>query len=81
LEGFACLTGPDGAVEMTTFTCVHCNRVTHVWPKMRMDELGSMCRSCMRMVCAQCADGPCVPFEQQLERMEARDAALRSYGF
>jgi hypothetical protein len=45
-----------------------------------MDEVGSMCRNCMKMVCPKCADGPCTPFEKKLEMAEKRGIALRSYG-
>lgn len=71
---------PAGTTERDSFTCVHCNRVVHVKPRASMDEFGSMCRNCMKMVCPHCADGPCVPFEKKLEAAEARDRALRSYG-
>lgn len=70
----------NGILERDTFTCIHCNAVVHVKPKVPMDEFGSMCRNCMKMVCPKCADGPCVPFEKKLELMEARERALRSYG-
>lgn len=72
---------PAGTFEADTFTCVHCNRVIHVKPKVSMDEFGSMCRNCMKMVCPACADGPCVPFMKRLDEAEKRDIALRSYGF
>ncbi len=70
----------EGMVEVDTFTCCHCNRIMHVKPLAPMDEFGSMCRNCMKMVCPVCADGPCIPFEKKLEAWEARDRALRSYG-
>jgi hypothetical protein len=69
-----------GLVERDTYTCKHCNRVIHVKPLAPMDDFGSMCRNCMKMVCPTCADGPCVPFEKKLEQMEKREIALRSYG-
>ena len=81
LDGFRCETVSAGTFEADTFTCCHCNRVMHVKPRAPMDEFGSMCRNCMKMVCPKCADGPCVPFEKKLEAMERRSRALRSYGF
>lgn len=93
--GYAVITSPEaaeinfgfrrefiraGTFEADTFSCVHCNRVVHVKPKASMDEFGSMCRNCMKMVCPKCASGPCVPFEKKLEMAEARTNALRSYG-
>lgn len=71
----------EGNFELDTFTCQHCGRVVHVKPGMIPDELGSMCRNCMRMVCSICAPGPCVPFEKKLDLAERRAQALRSYGF
>lgn len=79
-DKFRCETISAGTFEADTFTCVHCNRVMHVKPKAPMDEFGSMCRNCMKMVCPTCANGPCIPFEKKLEAMERRDIALRSYG-
>ena len=79
-DRFRCEEVSVGAHEVDTFTCVHCNRVMHVKPRAPMDEFGSMCRNCMKMVCPTCADGPCVPFMKRLEQMESRDRVLRSYG-
>jgi hypothetical protein len=67
-------------LECDTFTCFHCNTVVHVNPKCHPDELGGMCRLCMKMICPACVDLPCLPFEKKLEIMEAKDRALRSYG-
>jgi hypothetical protein len=79
-DGFRCERISAGTFESDTFTCCHCNRIIHVKPFAPMDDFGSMCRNCMRMVCPTCADGPCVPFEKRLEAAEKRDRALRSYG-
>ena len=79
-DGFRCEDVGEGITERDTYSCCHCNRIVHVKPKANMDEFGSMCRNCMKMVCPKCADGPCVPFEKRLEMIEARDRALRSYG-
>ncbi len=79
-DKFRCEEVRLGMMEIDTFTCVHCNSVRHVKPKTSMDEFGSMCRLCMKMVCPICANGPCIPFEKKLEAAEARDRALRSYG-
>lgn len=94
--GYVLITGPDPSIanfdgfrceqisathEADTFTCIHCNSIVHVKTKAPMDEVGSMCRSCMKMVCPRCADGPCVPFEKKLDEAEKRQIALRSYGF
>lgn len=79
-DRFRCETISAGVFEADTFTCCHCNAVRHVKPKVSMDEFGSMCRNCMKMVCPDCANGPCVPFMKKLEEAEKRDIALRSYG-
>lgn len=79
--GWICITDPEfGVTEFDAFTCFHCNSVVKVVPKADMDRTGSMCRNCMRMVCARCATMGCTPFEKKLEAWEARDRALRSYG-
>jgi hypothetical protein len=79
-DGLRCEEVRAGTFETDTFTCVHCCRVVHIKPKANMDEFGSMCRNCMKMVCPACANGSCTPFEKKLEQMEKRDRALRSYG-
>lgn len=78
--GYATWTGEDGVREMDTFTCAHCQRIVHVKPKCRIDELGGFCRACMKAVCPSCADKGCVPFEKKLEAAEAAYHARRSYG-
>ena len=94
--GYVMIVGPDeqivefdgfrrerigaGLWECDTFQCGHCGSQRHVKTKAPMDEVGSMCRNCMKMVCPVCADGPCVPFEKRLEEAEKRQIALRSYG-
>lgn len=79
--GYAVIFSPDGIhQECSTFTCAHCNSVVHVKPKCNPDDLGGNCRLCMKMVCPKCVDLGCTPFEKRLERWEARDRALRSYG-
>jgi len=79
-DKFRCDEIHTGTTECDTFTCVHCNKIMHVKPGSRMDEFGSMCRNCMKMVCPKCADGPCIPFMKRLEMAEARKRALDSYG-
>jgi len=67
--------------EADTFTCGHCNKIVMVKPKCDPFDLGGMCRLCEKMICPACVDlGKCDPVEKKLERMEARDRALRSYG-
>lgn len=67
--------------ESDTFTCHHCNKVVIVKPKCDPYDLGGMCRLCDKMICPDCVNkGSCDPLEKKLERAEARDRALRSYG-
>jgi len=79
-QGQAMITSPDGPTwEADTITCGHCNRVAFVKPGP--DPGTGFCRQCMGHVCGPCADlGSCTPFEQQLERVEARARLLRSMG-
>jgi hypothetical protein len=71
---------PEGTSEADTYTCWHCNRIVHVKPGAIPDELGSMCRNCMHMVCPRCAPFGCIPWLKKLEIAERRERALRSYG-
>lgn len=71
----------EGVSEFDTFTCGHCGRVKHVKPRERPEDLGGLCKQCMKLICPGCVDQGCTPFEQKLERMEQREIAMRSYGF
>lgn len=79
-DNFSCDEIGPGVTERDSFTCIHCNRVVHVRPRAPMDEFGSMCRNCMKMVCPVCANGPCVPFLKKLDEAEKKEIARRSYG-
>lgn len=57
-------------VTLSTFTCVHCNRVTIVPARAAAEDCGGFCRLCMGPTCTVCADGACGPFERELERQE-----------
>jgi hypothetical protein len=81
LDGFQCVEAKEGANEFDTMSCGHCNRIVHVGARKRPEDIGGLCKQCMRCICPQCVDrGNCDPLERQLERMEAREEALRSYG-
>ena len=72
----------EGTTEIDSFTCFHCNSVVHVLTRQDPTTIGGLCKQCMKLICPKCTDeGSCVPFEKKLERWEARDRALRSYGF
>ncbi len=66
--------------EIDTFTCGHCNRVKHIKPRCDPADLGGLCKICMSLVCPKCyAKRSCTPWEEQMLRSEAKDAARRSY--
>ncbi|MDP2410348.1 MAG: hypothetical protein Q8M26_08685 [Pseudolabrys sp.] len=67
-------------VERDTFTCGHCNGIVMVQPKQRPEDIGGMCKQCMKLTCPRCTgSGRCDPFMEKLKRVEARYHARRSY--
>ena len=60
-QGNATISSPDGVAEADTFTCFHCQKVTHVKAKMDPSDLGGLCKVCMRLICSRCVGGTCVP--------------------
>jgi len=80
--GYLVQQGPIGvAKESDTFTCFHCNRVVEVYPLQPPEDIGGLCKVCMKLVCAHChAQGSCTPWEEKMKKMEARDAFRRSLG-
>lgn len=80
--GVSTLIGPWGTpTEQETFTCFHCNRIVFVTHKAAPEDVGGLCKHCMKLVCPDCVDqGVCAPWEEQMLRAEARQEALRSYG-
>ena len=80
-QGYACLIEPGQANrEADTFTCAHCQWLTHVRAITRPEDIGGLCKVCMGLICFRCVGKGCDPFEKKLERMEARHHTLRSYG-
>jgi len=76
--GYACIFDPGGVrTEWDTHTCAHCNTVIHMRNK-KLDDIGGLCRQCMKPICRGCLDNGCTPFERKLEMMEARDRFRRS---
>ena len=79
--GYARIDDPECApVEMDTFTCAHCNRITHVKARRRPEDIGGLCKQCMGLICPACVGEPCVPFLKRLEAWEAGErlrAALK----
>lgn len=95
-KGYAVIVSPAQPVrEFDSITCGHCQRVVFVKagsastvyliPTRPLgsyrEEPGASCRCCMRAVCLAChAKGTCTPWEQALERSEARDRLRRAVG-
>ncbi len=79
-QGKAMLIDPDrGTVEYDTMTCGHCSALTHIRPRMRPEDMGGLCKVCMRLICRRCVGAACEVIERKLERWEASAAARRSY--
>lgn len=80
-QGYASLTDGFEIKECSTSTCAHCNRITHIKPGCRPEDIGGLCKICMGLICPHCvSEGICDPFMEKLDRMEKRIDALRSYG-
>ena len=79
-QGYAVITSPDGVREADTFTCAHCQHVTHVKAGAKPEDLGGLCKSCMGLICSRCVGKSCDPFLKKIEREEARYHSLRSMG-
>lgn len=91
-QGYATLVGPPSSLagqrtplevngEVDTFTCGHCQHIIHVPPKADPANVGGLCKQCMTLICPSCVDKmTCTPWELQMQIMEARYAARRSYG-
>lgn len=85
-QGYTIIVGPQPTVEMDTFTCAHCGVVQFVKPFTRAEDMGGICHGCgdksrPSFICKSCVGKGCDPLEKKIERLEARGAALRSYGF
>lgn len=71
----------EGTTELDTFQCGHCGRHHHVRPRQRPEDIGGLCKQCMRAICPTCVDtGRCEPLEKKLAMAEERDRTRRSYG-
>jgi hypothetical protein len=78
--GFACITSEDGVQEADTFSCKHCQRITHVKPRQDPAELGGFCRQCYSLICKHCVGKECLPFMKWVEQVEEADYRRRAYG-
>lgn len=79
LDNFQCAEVRAGLTEFDTTVCCHCNKIFHITPGCRPEDLGGFCRLCMLVTCPKCADGECTPFERRLDEMEKRDYVKRQY--
>jgi hypothetical protein len=71
--GYAQIVEPDRPTrELDTFTCGHCNRITHVKARERPEDIGGLCKQCMGLICPACVGRACVPFLRRLDEIEAR---------
>lgn len=95
-QGYACIVSPSegqanldgfqraevraGQNEFDTMSCGHCNCIIHVKARHRPEDIGGLCKQCMRPICGPCVDdGRCIPFEKKLLEMEERERIRRSY--
>lgn len=76
--------GEGTKIKCDTFRCGHCGNIIYV---PRPSELRKMtgnggnsvqleiggCRMCSALICAQCDNGTCAPFEAKLAKAEAAD--------
>ena len=69
-----------GLVETHCSVCSHCQRISEFPSLRKMHEHVDVCRTCMKLVCLECAGKPCLPWEKQVEYMEARDRLFRDLG-
>ena len=68
--------------EADAFTCGHCQKIVHVPVRADPADIGGLCKQCMTCICPKCVDKhTCTPWEKQMVEMEAKQEALRSYGF
>jgi hypothetical protein len=71
------ITGPYGVETQHASTCAHCQKVSTFASLRAMHEHVDVCRSCMKLICSDCAGKPCRPWEKEMERQEARGRFLR----
>ena len=62
--------GCEGMVEVETSTCAHCQKMTDIPNRRKMQEVVDICRACMKLICLDCAGKPCVPIMKRIEAQE-----------
>lgn len=78
--GFFFVMSPNGSKETDTFTCGHTQRVVLVPVGARPEDMGGLCKVCMRLICKEELGKPCVVIEQRLEKWEEDGRVAREYG-
>lgn len=78
------LIDPSGVLERDGYTCNHCQRIVHVQPRQRPEDLGGLCKVCMNLLCPHCyalrmKGAVCKTWEKQMDEMEARDRFHRQF--
>lgn len=74
------IRGPYETLEYHTSTCAHCGHVTVFVNPKQMQQVVDFCRGCSKLICLNCAGKPCRPWEQEMERQEARYLMLKDMG-
>ena len=83
---YSTLTDPSGVLERDGYTCNHCQRIVHVQPRQRPEDLGGLCKVCDGLICPRCYDNRmrkghvCKTWQAQMDEMEARDRLYRAIG-
>lgn len=73
--GYAIFAGPNGQVEIETFTCAHCGALKGIEGRVE----SKTCFPCFKTICADCAKtGKCDPTERRVERLERAIDSARS---
>lgn len=78
--GYAVIFGEDRPDEADTFTCAHCQRITMVKARQRPEDIGGLCKVCMGLICSECVDKGCTPFERRIENFERTQDVRRWMG-
>jgi hypothetical protein len=60
----------DGVVEVETSTCAHCQRMTDIPSRRKMQDVVDICRGCMKLICLECVGKPCIPIMKRIEAQE-----------
>jgi hypothetical protein len=71
-NGFTFAFDYNGNVhEGETYMCGHCGAHKHVRPRERPEDIGGLCKRCMKLLCPGCVEnGDCDPIEAKLDRWE-----------